>query len=64
MSVIHHTSNVSTSRLYGSLVGPPVTLTLPMVKLIRCQMMNSSSARPPQRIIREENDEATFFFTT
>src|SRR6478672_2747126 len=63
MSVSHHTPNESTSRLYGSLVAPPATLTLPTVKFSRCQMMKSSSVRPPQRIIREENDEETFFFT-
>ena len=35
-----------------------------MVKLIRCQTMNSSSATPPQRIVREEIEECLFFFTS
>src|SRR3954452_21546458 len=64
MSVIHQVSNVSTSRLYGSLVAPPATLTLPKVKLTRCQMMKSRMVWPPQRIQREENDDARFLFTT
>src|SRR6478752_9121942 len=64
MIVIHQVSKVSTSRLYGSFVSPPDTLTLPTVKLIRCQMMKSSSVRPPQRIVRDERLEALFFFTT
>src|SRR4051794_17580371 len=64
MIVIHHVSNVSTSRLYGSFVAPPLTLTFPIVKLSRCQIRNSRMATPPQRIQREENDEARFFFMT
>ena len=26
--------------------------------------MNSSRVRPPQRMVREENDDARFFFTS
>src|SRR6478735_183755 len=64
MTVIHQFWNVSTSRLYGSLVGPPEMLTLPIVKFSRCQTRNSRIVMPPQRIQREENDDARFFFIT
>src|SRR6476660_6978946 len=63
MRVSHHTSNESTSRLYGSLVAPPETLTLPTVNSSRCQTMKTSSVSPPQRMKREEKEDAAFFFT-
>src|SRR4051794_31036542 len=64
MSVIHQVPNVSTTRLYGSFVAPPSTLTLGIVNSTRCQIRNSRIASPPQRIHREENDDAGFLFTT
>src|SRR5690242_14716309 len=64
MTVIHQTWNESTSRLYGSRVEPPFTLTFPTVNSARCQMRNSRIATPPQRIQCEENDERLFFFMT
>src|SRR5690242_21012311 len=63
MTVSHHVENESTSRLYGSSVAPPVTLTLPIVKFSRCQTRNSRIVMPPQRMVREESDEARLRFT-
>ncbi len=42
----------------------PATLTLPMVKFSRCQMMNSSRVTPPQRISRLAKSAPVCFLTT
>ena len=39
-------------------------MTLPIVKLSRCQTRNSRMVTPPQRIIRDENVEEMLRFTT
>src|SRR3712207_706087 len=64
MSVIHQLSKVATRRSYGSFVAPPSMLTLGNVNWTRCQIRNSRIASPPQRIQREENDDARFFLIT
>src|SRR3954447_26081874 len=64
MNVIHQVPKVATRRSYGSFVAPPSMLTLGIVNSTRCQIRNSRIVSPPQRIQREENDDARFFLIT